>query len=211
MKGALRKRPVSVPGRLQLRKEQRVPTQTGGRRAIYKRYGKHGKRAPYSGVIARGAAGGCDPRKTRKARKPCANVEEPREWTKVVPRKAWRSRKGPARMRGGTRRHFLRGVVCFGEALPDFLFGYSSPLDGSSLAFLRFVTAWRSRNSIWPLTLRRSSAAHFSSSFQRSGGIRSRNGFRSGAGIRLLIIVSLFPSSRAARPQVGWMHGVHQL
>src|ERR1700760_1422926 len=39
-------------------------------------------------------------------------------------------------------------------------------------------TAWRRTNSICALTLRKSSAAHFSSSFKRSGGILRRNGLR---------------------------------
>lgn len=58
-------------------------------------------------------------------------------------------------------------------------------LSRCSFAPLRFCTAWRSRNSIWPLMLRRSAAAHFSSSRQSSGGMRKRKGFLSPAAIRL--------------------------
>jgi hypothetical protein len=43
---------------------------------------------------------------------------------------------------------------------------------------LRLDTAWRNRNSICAFTLRRSSAAHFSSSLSRSGGILSKKGLR---------------------------------
>ena len=42
----------------------------------------------------------------------------------------------------------------------------------------RLATAWRRTNSICALTLRKSSAAHFSMSFHRSGGILSRKGLR---------------------------------
>jgi len=41
-----------------------------------------------------------------------------------------------------------------------------------------FATACRNTNSICAFTLRKSSAAHFSISFHRSGGILSRKGLR---------------------------------
>lgn len=48
-------------------------------------------------------------------------------------------------------------------------------------ALFRFETACLRMNSICALTLRRSSAAHFSISFHNSGGTRSRNGLRCSA------------------------------
>src|SRR5688572_33105073 len=47
--------------------------------------------------------------------------------------------------------------------------------------FFRFCTACRRMNSIWPFTLRSSSAAHASKSDQSVGSIRRRNDFRSSA------------------------------
>ena len=65
------------------------------------------------------------------------------------------------------------------RAAPGFDGGGSSALAPPSKARFRFATAWRRRHSICPLTLRRSSLAHFSRSRHRSGGIRSRKALRS--------------------------------
>jgi len=55
----------------------------------------------------------------------------------------------------------------------------SSPLPRVELRC--FETAWRSKYSIWPFTLRSSSPAHRSISFQSSGGSLRRNALRSSA------------------------------
>ena len=65
--------------------------------------------------------------------------------------------------------------------------------------FRRRRTASLRMNSICPFTLRSSSAAQRSISFQRRGSVRSRNAFRSSAIPRVRVVASCEPGRRARR------------